>query len=313
MNSPHLSIVIVTKNRALDLVHCLGSLASQSVKPDELIIVDNASSDTTKMVVQSFRKTVKFPVRLVLETKRGYPTIYNRGLREAQFEWVAFIDDDCVPSLHWIKELKSLVSAHPQAAAIVGTTMPYNPQNIYSLATHIFQSEWRHNNSLGAKIINLEIMDNKNIVYNATFLKANNLSYDEQRIVHLNGAGEDSDLGRQIQSHKGRAYISPTALARHKESETFFQYWSRYILSLAAYEWYKTKWTQPPSHLKRRVHFRLFALKVAQNYHYAFFQKVQLYILLYSTVLFSKIFSLLMMLPGGRMRLIQWAEHTFIR
>jgi cellulose synthase/poly-beta-1,6-N-acetylglucosamine synthase-like glycosyltransferase len=250
----------------------------------------------------------------VWENKSGYPALYNRGLKEAKYDWVAFLDDDCVASSHWIRQMGKSIRHQKDFAAILGHTKPYCPQNIYSLATHIFNSEWKENNSLGEHIFNLEILDNKNIVYNKRFLQKNHVRYDETRTVYLGGAAEDCDLGMQIQQHGGAAVYNSSMLAFHKEPKGFLAYWNKYIRSLASYEWYKEKWKNKrhPA-TKNRVHFRLLALRIARSYNYAGLKLILLFILLYTTVMISMTLLFLTIIPGVRMRFIRWVDQCLNR
>jgi len=127
------SVVITTKDRANDLKHCLGSLAGQVVSPDELVIIDNSSFDETKKMVENFAKSVKFPVCHFLQKEVGYPHVYNRGLREATGNWVAFIDDDCVADTTWFMRIKFITKNFPHLAAILGNSREYFSKRTLSL------------------------------------------------------------------------------------------------------------------------------------------------------------------------------------
>ena len=82
--SKKVSVVIVTKNRENDLKQCLASLLVQSIDLDQLVVVDNNSSDNTQIIIKNLQKNCSFPIKYVLEKRVGYPPIYNRGLKEAK-------------------------------------------------------------------------------------------------------------------------------------------------------------------------------------------------------------------------------------
>jgi glycosyltransferase involved in cell wall biosynthesis len=54
MSAPKLSIVIPTRERAVTLRHTLRTLIDQSYSSCEIIVCDNASTDNTRDVVESF-------------------------------------------------------------------------------------------------------------------------------------------------------------------------------------------------------------------------------------------------------------------
>ena len=98
------SVVVVTRNRCRKLARCLDALARQERHPDELLVVDNGSSDDTAGTVE--RCSAPFPVRLVPEPAIGVAVARNRGLSEARGEVVAFIDDDTVAEPGWLAALE---------------------------------------------------------------------------------------------------------------------------------------------------------------------------------------------------------------
>jgi mycofactocin system glycosyltransferase len=108
---PHVSIVIPTYNRARELERCLHSLLTLEYPAHclEIIVVDDASTDDTKGVLQRMaQKAVKcgLEMRVVCHQRRqGVGISRNTGTQAAQHELVAYIDSDCVASPGWLKEL----------------------------------------------------------------------------------------------------------------------------------------------------------------------------------------------------------------
>jgi glycosyltransferase involved in cell wall biosynthesis len=236
------SVVIVTKDRQEDLKHCLGSLAAQSIILDELIVVDNNSSDLTQRVVRYFSHSVKFKVKYVCEKKVGYPIVYNRGLLESAYDWVAFIDDDCVADFNWFSNIKKVVSKSPSVMAILGQSDTYFSNNIYSLSTNFFDYLWKEDGSDKWRIKNYETLDNKNIVYHKKTLFRKNIKFDESRIDRHGGASEDCDLGRQIKENNGKAIYVRQIKVSHKDPQDFKWYFKKYVSSLKGYLSYQEKW-----------------------------------------------------------------------
>ena len=99
-----ISVVIVTRNRAAWLKDALTSLVNQSRQPDEVIVVDNDSADTTKETALSFTHTLN--LKYLYEPTRGIPYARNTGIRAASGDIIAFIDDDCVADSNWLKYLE---------------------------------------------------------------------------------------------------------------------------------------------------------------------------------------------------------------
>ncbi len=90
--SSQVSVVIPTHNRADMLPRAIRSVLTQTVQDFEIIVVDDASTDDVKAVVQSFGDARIILVRH--EACRGGSAARNTGIVSARGEFVAFLDDD---------------------------------------------------------------------------------------------------------------------------------------------------------------------------------------------------------------------------
>lgn len=102
-----ISVVVCTYNRAGLLRRCLGHLLAQTADPRswELIVVDNNSTDDTRLVVESFESSA-LTIRYCVETQQGVSQARNRGFREARTGVVAYTDDDVFPDPGWLEALQ---------------------------------------------------------------------------------------------------------------------------------------------------------------------------------------------------------------
>jgi len=93
---PTLSIFVATWNCAAQLELFLHSLSQQSWSDWELLLLDNASTDDTPVVVEHFRNHLELPQRLIWssEPDLGIYDAWNRGLRLAQGRYLSFIGAD---------------------------------------------------------------------------------------------------------------------------------------------------------------------------------------------------------------------------
>jgi GT2 family glycosyltransferase len=107
MNSPEVSVVVCTRNRATLLADALASLYDLSTDDFvyEIVVVDNGSTDGTRAVVKHAGTESKHSIRYVYEAEPGIVAARNRGIAEAQGNWVAFFDDDQLADWHWLAEL----------------------------------------------------------------------------------------------------------------------------------------------------------------------------------------------------------------
>jgi len=89
-NKTTVSVVIPCYNAAPFLQETLDSVLGQTVPPLEVIVVDDGSTDDSGAIAQSYGP----PVRVIRQENRGESVARNRGIDEAQGEWVALLDAD---------------------------------------------------------------------------------------------------------------------------------------------------------------------------------------------------------------------------
>jgi glycosyltransferase involved in cell wall biosynthesis len=283
-----ISVVICTKNRSKDLSECLGSIASINGNPDELIIVDNNSTDETPQVVNLFKKSVSFPVRYIVEKKTGYSTIYNRGLSQSKYRWIMFIDDDCIASKKWLSSFRTVVNTSHNPAVIIGKSDTLYSSNLFSLATMFNIWYWKQHAIQGSRILDFEVLDNKNIVYNKTFLQKNGIRFSNNR----NRGCEDCDVGMQIQKAGGYALYERRALVLHKDPTTLGVYLKKTYNSAIAGISYRNAWNnyrRLNGIGKRKITASKALPLFAKKYHLSILQTSALALLLYLTYTYIKI------------------------
>jgi len=90
------SVVIPTYNSSATLARALGSVITQTRLPNEIIIVDDASSDfdTTSIIVKQFQSLFTSIRLLRNKTNINGAASRNRGIRLSKYEYIAFLDSD---------------------------------------------------------------------------------------------------------------------------------------------------------------------------------------------------------------------------
>jgi len=111
-NLPKVSVIIPTYNRcshtleedANPLGWCLESLLTQrGGNLDEIIIVDDASSDFTSEIVKKKKKKNQIPINYLRNIKnKGSSISRNIGVEKSKNDFVLFLDDDCIFSNYFV-------------------------------------------------------------------------------------------------------------------------------------------------------------------------------------------------------------------
>lgn len=97
------SLVIPAYNEAQDIQRCLEAIASQSVRPYEVIVVDNNSTDETAKIAKSFPC-----VRLINEKRQGVVFARDTGFNAARGDIIGRIDVDTVLPEDWVKNVQDI-------------------------------------------------------------------------------------------------------------------------------------------------------------------------------------------------------------
>lgn len=117
-------VCICTHNRKDYLQQCLEALLPQLVTGVSLLtVVDNHSSDGTSVYVQSLASRNKL-IRYIYEPQPGLSHARNRGWKEASFEWVFYLDDDCLPPAGIIQAALQLIDEPNSFQAVGGPITP---------------------------------------------------------------------------------------------------------------------------------------------------------------------------------------------
>ncbi len=107
---PRVSAIIPTWNRAELLESILVNLGAQTRRPDQVIVVDNGSTDATQLVAREFQVDLA-----IFPENRGFAEAVNEGIRRATGEWLLIVNNDVVLEPEWLERL--LASAEQENAS----------------------------------------------------------------------------------------------------------------------------------------------------------------------------------------------------
>lgn len=85
-----ISAIIPTYNRAELVCQAIDSVLQQKAEPDEIIVVDDGSTDATGVRLAAYGNTLN----VIQQKNRGISGARNAGIKAAKNEWLAFLDSD---------------------------------------------------------------------------------------------------------------------------------------------------------------------------------------------------------------------------
>jgi len=128
------TVIVCTHNGATNLVQTLRHLAGQQMPNDlpwQLIVVDNASTDETTLVVQREWNKLGNPVTLVClrEERPGKYFALQTAISVAKYAYFVICDDDNWLAPNYLEKVAGLLDSYPQVGAVGGRGIPVTEDN----------------------------------------------------------------------------------------------------------------------------------------------------------------------------------------
>lgn len=134
-----ISIIIATFNSEKVLRSALDSIASQSFKDWECIIVDGASRDDTIKIVEEYeKKDSRF--RHISEPDKGIYDAFNKGWKMAKGEWVYYLGSDdtlCEGALETFSQVDNLIDYDVVYGDVLAVSANGNVREVHSNDYHM--------------------------------------------------------------------------------------------------------------------------------------------------------------------------------
>ncbi|MBI4008677.1 glycosyltransferase family 2 protein [Candidatus Roizmanbacteria bacterium] len=217
-----ISVIIPAYNEEHYLSACLESLENQEQKADEIILVDNNSTDETAKIAKNF------DIKIVQEKQQGVIYARNKGFDQASFDIIARCDADTIVPTDWVKKILNNFK-HFSIDALSGTLIFYD----LPLKTTFYVNSYLSIMKFLQK--GKETMLGPNMAISRQFWQKikSNLCQDQNQ-VH-----EDTDMAIHIQNEGGilkvdRSLIVQVSARRikNKPSSFFIEYPWRLVKTL---------------------------------------------------------------------------------
>jgi glycosyltransferase involved in cell wall biosynthesis len=110
-----ITAIVCAYNEARYLPACLHSLLAQTRPADEILVINNASTDRTGAVARAIAG-----VRVVDEPTKGLVIARETARRAARSDVLAYVDADCRSPLQWLARVEERLKESPDAVAVTG-------------------------------------------------------------------------------------------------------------------------------------------------------------------------------------------------
>lgn len=214
-----ISVVVPNYNGIGILINCLGSLQNHDRKPDQIVVVDNGSSDGSPDII---RRDFPFVDLLPLETNTGFTGANNEGIKVADGELVVLLNNDCIVEPGWLSSLERRME-DPSVAAV--TSSMRNIEDINLMDSAGGEIDWMgFSRDIGKGQTASTFGNSMDLPFpsgGAVMIRRKALP-DPTRIFwnELFAYQEDLDLGYELLRTGWKIVYEPTAVVRHIHSAT---------------------------------------------------------------------------------------------
>jgi len=211
-----ISVIIPVKNEADKIEQCLEAVFSQTMQPYEVIIVDGHSTDETVTNSQ------KFQVKIFYEDYGAVGGARQVGVENADGDFVAFTDADCIPEKNW---LENLVKGFDEGIVGVGGGIKNIGEGLWEKSIALALDSFLGSaNSVQDRVFNderfVKSISGCNSMYKKTDLK-NVGGFNVKLSVN-----EETELNSRL-SKFGKLLYVPNAIVLHNQDRNLKQFTKR--------------------------------------------------------------------------------------
>jgi succinoglycan biosynthesis protein ExoM len=197
----HITVCVCTFRRPALLARTLDGLASQTTGGQfsySIVVADNDADRSAEAAVYEFQIRAGTAVSYCIEARQNIALARNKALSQADGEWIAFLDDDEVPSQEWLLRLDA-ARRRLGCDGVLGPVVPYfdSAPPPWVIKGKFFD---RPSHATGYELRWAECRTG-NVLFRRDMLD----SIEEPFRSHFNTAGEDMDFFRRM-IDRGRVF-----------------------------------------------------------------------------------------------------------
>ncbi|WP_338554882.1 glycosyltransferase family 2 protein [Paenibacillus sp. KS-LC4] len=218
------SVCIVTYNSAADIEACLNAVLHQTLQPERIVIIDNASTDGTKAIVERYAADKGLEAIICFtanSVNNGFAGGQNQAIRQTASHYVLVLNPDVTLGPAYLAETVAYMEGHPETGSVTGklvlgsdhSTMDSaglgmrHTRQAYDLASGEPAAEWNELREVfgvsGAAAVYRRAM--------IADIQMDGQFFDEDYFAYK----EDVDVAWRAQKLGWKAYYVPSATALH--------------------------------------------------------------------------------------------------
>ena|SRR5690554_668452 len=120
------SIVIPLYNKGLSVKSTIQSVLDQTFQDFEIVIINDGSTDRSVEVVEDFDNP---RIRLIHQENQGVSAARNKGIKEAKYEWICFLDADDLWRENHLSTLRDMIETYPEHKAYCNSYIRSSEEN----------------------------------------------------------------------------------------------------------------------------------------------------------------------------------------
>ena len=220
MIEARVSAIITAYNSEAFIAEAINSILKQTRVVDEIVVVDDGSTDTTRRVVAEFADQ---GIKFIQQDNKGAGAARNQGIRETSGEFIAFLDADDM----WLENKTLLqvnyLAAHPETALVSGFAHWWN---VYKNTVRISGKVPANMHVLRREMLIHNLLGNPSMVMLRRSALADIGLFNEE--IRW---GQDWDLWqRLVGRHEVAVIPEPVTIYRwHKENLSHSRGWERLL------------------------------------------------------------------------------------
>ncbi len=210
VNELSASVVIPAYNAEKTLAECIDALLQQTVLPNEIMVVDDGSTDETKTIAEAYSL-----VKVISQKNQGPANARNKGAYASKSPIIVFLDSDCVPDKNWLEEM-----LHPFAdEKVVGVQGVYKT-NQRELVARFDQLDIEYRYERMKRIKKLDWIGSYSAAYRKKIFVANK-GFDES---FPRASGEDAEFSYRLAEKGYQLVFNPRAIVYHTHPQSFWNF-----------------------------------------------------------------------------------------